>query len=335
MTLYCGIDLHSNNHVIVVIDDQDKRLLERRVPNDLAETLAALEPFREDLMAVAVESTYNWYWLVDGLMDHGYEGRLVNTAAVQQYSGLKYAGDRHDAFWLAHLMRLGILPTGYICPREVRDMRDLLRKRLGLVRERARNLTSIQNILARELGHRVATAQVRGILDTDESFRPAVRSAIAANLVVIETLDAVIAGLQQRVLAVIKPTSRHQRLKTLCGVGDVLAPTIALETGEIERFKSVGHYSSYCRVVESRRENNERKKGEGNKKCGNRYLAWAFSEAAHFAVRYNDRARRFFDRKAAQRNRMVAIRAVAHKLARAAYFVQRDRVPFDAAKLFA
>ena len=334
MTLYCGIDLHSNNQVIVVIDGNDKRLLERRVPNELAATLSALAPFREDLLSVAVESTYNWYWLVDGLSDHGYAPRLVNTAAVQQYSGLKYAGDRHDAFWLAHLMRLGILPTGYICPRVIRDVRDLLRKRLGLVRERARNLTSVQNILARELGHRVATAQVRRIFDIEEHFRPGVRTAIAANLAVIETLDTVIAGIQGQVLEVIKPTSRHRQLKNISGVGDVLAPTIALETGEIERFKSVGNYSSYCRVVESRRESNERKKGEGNKKCGNRYLAWAFSEAAHFAVRYNDRARRFFDRKAAKRNRIVAIRAVAHKLARAAYFIQRDRVEFDAARLF-
>jgi len=83
MTLYCGIDLHSNNQVIVVIDDKDKRLLERRVPNELGATLSALEPFRADLQAVAVESTYNWYWLVDGLNDHGYSTRLVNTAAVQ------------------------------------------------------------------------------------------------------------------------------------------------------------------------------------------------------------------------------------------------------------
>jgi len=334
MTLYCGIDLHSNNHVITVIDESDRRLLEQRVPNELTETLAALEPFREDLLAVAIESTYNWYWLVDGLSDHGYSPRLVNTAAVQQYSGLKYAGDRHDAFWLAHLMRLGILPTGYICPRKIRDVRDLLRKRLGLVRERARNLTSVQNTLARELGSRVKTAQVRGILDTDAHFRPGTRTAIAANLAIIETLDTVIAGIEKQVFEVVQPTPRYKRLKTICGVGDVLAPTILLETGEIERFKSVGNYSSYCRVVESRRESNERKKGEGNKKCGNRYLAWAFSEAAHFAVRYNDRARRFFDRKAAKRNRMVAIRAVAHKLARAAYFIQRDRVEFDAARLF-
>ena len=85
MSLYCGIDLHSNNQVIVVIDDNDKRLLERRVPNELCATLSALEPFREDLLAVAVESTYNWYWLVDGLLDHGYSPRLVNTAAVQQW----------------------------------------------------------------------------------------------------------------------------------------------------------------------------------------------------------------------------------------------------------
>ena len=334
MTLYCGIDLHSNNQMVVVIDDQDRRLLERRIPNELSATLSALAPFRQDLLAVAVESTYNWYWLVDGLSDHGYSTQLVNTAKVEQYSGLKYADDQHDAFWLAHLMRLGILPTGYICPREIREVRDLLRKRLGLVRERARNLTSVQNILARELGHRVSTSKVRGVLDADERFRPAVRTSIAATLAVIETLDTVIAGIQTQVLGAIQPTQRYRDLKTLCGVGDVLAPTIALETGEIERFKSVGNYSSYCRVVESRRESNERKKAEGNKKCGNRYLAWAFSEAAHFAVRYNDRARRFFDRKAARRNRMVAIRAVAHKLARAAYFVQRDRVPFDAARLF-
>ena len=105
MSLYCGIDLHSNNQVIVVIDDNDKRLLERRVPNDLAATLSALDPFREELLGVAVESTYNWYWLVDGLSDHGYSTRLVNTAAVQQYSGLKYTDDQHDDFWLAHLRR--------------------------------------------------------------------------------------------------------------------------------------------------------------------------------------------------------------------------------------
>jgi transposase len=103
--------------MVVVIDDRDRRLLERRVPNDLDATLNALAPFKADLLAVAVESTYNWYWLVDRLSDHGYSTQLVNTAKVEQYSSLKYSDDQHDAFWLAHLMRLGILPTDYICPR--------------------------------------------------------------------------------------------------------------------------------------------------------------------------------------------------------------------------
>jgi transposase len=125
--------LHSNNHVVTVIDEEDRRLYERRLLNDLARTKAALEPFRGQLVAVAVESTFNWYWLVDGLMEAGYEVRLVHTGAVIQYNGLKHTDDEHDAFWLAHLMRLGILPTGYIYPKRERGLRDLARQRMRLV----------------------------------------------------------------------------------------------------------------------------------------------------------------------------------------------------------
>lgn len=136
MTLYCGIDLHSNNHVVVVIDEQDQKIFEKRLTNELRETLQALAPFTEQLSGIAVESTFNWYWLVDGLMDAGYPVMLVNTAAVKKYDGLKHADDQHDAFWLAHLMRLNILPTGYIYPKEDRGTRDLLRLRQKLVQQR-------------------------------------------------------------------------------------------------------------------------------------------------------------------------------------------------------
>jgi transposase len=105
MGLYCGIDLHSNNHMLMIIDDADQRVYERRLPNDLAITKAAVEPYRAELVAVAVESTFNWYWLVDGLMEAGYTVRLVNTAAVRQYEGLKHSEDEHYAFWLAHRRR--------------------------------------------------------------------------------------------------------------------------------------------------------------------------------------------------------------------------------------
>src|SRR5215831_14477481 len=116
MACYSGIDLHSNNSVVVVIDDSDRVLYHRRLPNELLAIVAALEPHRSQLAGVVVESTYNWYWLVDGLMAAGYRVHLANPAAMKQYEGIKHRGDESDAQYLAHLLRLGILPTGYICP---------------------------------------------------------------------------------------------------------------------------------------------------------------------------------------------------------------------------
>jgi hypothetical protein len=161
MTLYCGIDLHSNNHVVVVIDEEDRRIVEKRLPNSLERTLSLLAPFRQDLTGIAVESTFNWYWLVDGLMDQGYSLHLVNTSAVKQYEGLKHTEDRYDAFHLAHLLRLGILPTGYIYPKERRAVRDLMRRRAGLVRLAARQLISVQSQIWRDTGERVSSNRLR------------------------------------------------------------------------------------------------------------------------------------------------------------------------------
>lgn len=152
MKLYAAIDLHSNNSVLAVIDEQDRVLFDRRLPNDLATVVRAIEPFRDELVAVAVESTYNWYWLVDGLIEHGIVTRLVHTSAVSQYAGLKHGDDHSDARHLARLMRLGILPEGYIYPREERAVRDLLRRRFHLV-DQATNLMQVaQGMWSRRTG---------------------------------------------------------------------------------------------------------------------------------------------------------------------------------------
>jgi transposase len=127
MNKYSGIDLHSNNCVVAVIDEADRVCCERRVPNDLSQILMLLEPYRDELVAVVVESTFNWYWLVDGLQQAGYRVELANTAAIEQYNGLKHSADEHDARHLAHLLRLGILRTGYIYPKHIRAVRDLAR----------------------------------------------------------------------------------------------------------------------------------------------------------------------------------------------------------------
>lgn len=124
MPLYGGIDLHGNNCVIVLIDEQDQVLHQKRLPNDLTTILEQLAPHQSEIEGLVVESTYNWYWLVDGLMDADYRLHLANPAAIQQYSGLKYTNDHSDARWLAHMLRLGVLPEGYIYPKAQRPIRD-------------------------------------------------------------------------------------------------------------------------------------------------------------------------------------------------------------------
>jgi transposase len=335
MALYCGIDLHSNNHVVVVIDDNDRRIVEKRLSNELGKTLALLAPYREELVGIAVESTFNWYWLVDGLMDQGYRLHLVNTAAVKQYEGLKHSEDHYDAFHLAHLMRLGILPTGYIYPREQRRVRDLMRRRAGLVRMAARQLISVQSQIWRDTGVRVSSNQIRRPDFVVPLTEPLAQLPAAAALRVYHALREEIEQLEETALARVKLTPAFEVLTTMTGIGAILGLTVMLETGDIARFPTVGDYASYCRLVKTERLSNGKKKAEGNRKCGNKYLSWAFSEAAHFAVRYEPLARRFFERKRTKTNGIVAIRATAHKLARAAYYMLREQKPFEASRLFA
>ena len=128
MKLFGAIDLHSNNNVTVLIDERDEVVYRKRLPNDLTLIIEQLSPYQSTLEGIVVESTYNWYWLVDGLMEKEHRVHLANTAAIQQYEGLKYTDDDSDARWLAHLLRLGVLPQGYIYPKEERAVRDLLRK---------------------------------------------------------------------------------------------------------------------------------------------------------------------------------------------------------------
>ena len=338
MSLYCAIDLHSNNHVITIINDEDKIVFERRVPNTLTTTLQCLSPYKDEITAIAVESTYNWYWLVDGLMDEGYSLRLVNTAAVKQYEGLKFSNDETDAFHLAHLMRLKILPTGYIYPKEQRAVRDLLRKRSFLVRHRTAYTLSAQSIHSR-LSGRQASCNVIQRPYAERIYLPNIEDTnrkmeMQISLQMIQVLNQQIMNIEKTVLRQIKLAPEFQGLKQVPGIGDILALTIALETGDIARFHKAGNYASYCRAVSSRKESNGKKKGEGNRKNGNKYLGWAFVEAANFMVRYSDNGKRFFQRKLSQKNRAVAVKATANKLSKACFYIMRDNVDYQSKLLF-
>jgi len=337
MKFYCGMDLHSNNVVVRVIDEKDKTLYQKKLPCDLDVILKALEVHQNSIEGIAIESTFNWYWLVDGLEEQGYKIHLVNTAAVKQYEGLKHTDDDTDAFWLAHLLRLGILPTGYIYPKEQRAVRDLARKRSQLVQQKTTHILSLQTLHIRNTGKSLSCADVKKLKleDIEKQFTDTnIILSMNSNLVIYEALKQQIRVLESTIVNQIKLDSKYQNLISIDGIGKILALTIMLETGDISRFENVGNYASYCRLVGSTKLSNGKKKGKGNAKNGNKYLSWAFVEAANFCIRYNEHAKRYYQKKSAKTKRVVALKALAHKLARASYYVMRDNVEFDSRKLF-
>jgi transposase len=335
---YSGIDLHSNNCVVLVSDEGDRVLYCKRLVNELTGILAALEPHREELTGVVVESTYNWYWLVDGLQEAGYRVHLANTAAMKQYEGLKRSGDESDAAHLAQLLRLGILPTGYIYAPEQRALRDLARRRMQLVRHRTMQVLAVENVQARQTGSCMNAAAVKRLelADVENWGLPQdVTLGIQANVAVMATLQEQIAKLESHLLGKLKARPEYGLLTSVPGIGEVLAVVILLETGPIERFAAVGNFASYARCVDSVRLSNGKKKGQGNVRNGNKYLAWAFIEASAFARRWCPEAKRFHDRKRSRTNSVVATKALAHKLARACYHVLKSGQPFDVKRCFA
>lgn len=337
MTLYCGIDLHSNNSQVALLDETDQVVREKRLPNDFDSINQYLTPYQDVLAGVVVESTYNWYWLVDGLMDAGYPVHLANTLAIQQYNGIKHTNDATDARYLAHLLRLGILPTGYIYPKAMREVRDLLRRRLLLVKQHTAQLLSLQSLIGRHTGKRLSALQVKQLSAeglSDYFSAPATLFSAQQSHRLMQQLAEQIKAIESFVLAQCVNDKHYQQLTSVPGIGKILGMTILLETGPIERFSEVGNYASYARCVPTDRISNGKSKGHGNKRNGNRYLAMAFVEAAHYAAIWCPRIKQFYQRRCKKKPTMVAKKTVANKLVRACYHMLRNGTLFDATRAF-
>jgi transposase len=296
-----------------------------------------LRPYKREIKGIAVESTYNWYWLVDALMEKGYRVHLANPAAMKQYEGIKHLDDPHDAFWLARMLRLGILPEGYIYPRESRGLRDLLRQRSRLVVQKTSLKHTLQQVCCNNTGMILSNNAI-GRMDEEEIQKILQEEDLTYNgvgmLTTIRFLEEQIKAIEKHVLKKIEEQSCYALLTTVPGIGVILGLTITLETGPVDRFASASHFASYCRCVPSTYWSNERRKGAGNKKNGNKYLSWAFAEAANFAIRFCPEAKAFYQQKCAKTNPPVAYRAMANKLAKACYYLMRDQTVFDAQRLF-
>jgi transposase len=288
-TLFCGVDLHSNKALYVITDERDQQRRRTRLPNELPRVLESLAPFRPRRKVVAVESTYTWYGLVDGLLDHNYPVVLAPPSAMEQYHGIKEADDLTDAAFLARRARLEILPTGYIYPKEDRPVRDLRRRRMLVVQHRTGVLLSLQNRAERQTGRSVGGRTLRKLSDAERTELLGdhdCRAFVTAEPVdLIELLRKKMGRFEKKVLEPAQLRPAYECLLTLPGVGTILALTILRETGDIGRFGTVGDYTSYGRCGRATHTSKGKKKGPNNGKNGNPYLAWAFVEAVHPALR--------------------------------------------------
>lgn len=334
--LYGGADLHGNNVFLALRDTQGETVFKRRVKANLEAVNTAMKPFWPRIKTLAVESTFNWYWFVDGLREQKRPVVLANPAKMEQYEGLKETDDCTDAEWLAEQLRLGILPECYVYPKAVRPIRDLLRRRMLIVRQRTQSLLSLESLLARHgLAVPGADKLKRWISDDIHGLGLDEFTQIQAQtlLVLMQKQDTLIDTVEKAVLKKVKPSIDFKRIQQVPGIGLILGMTILLESGEFVRFPSAGDYASYCRAVKSRRSSNGKTKGQNNRKNGNPYLAWAYIEAATFAARYSPRIKAWYERKKKRRNVAVAKKALACKLAKAVWHVMRGK-DFDEKMLF-
>jgi len=235
------------------------------------------------------------------------------------------------------MLRLGVLPEGSIYPKAERAVQDVLRKRAHLVAQHTANVLSVHNILARHTGLRCGIKQIHKFSKDDlQGLLPEAAQvlAVTSTLAVLEGLHPQIPSLEKAVTTRLKHTPAYEPLLTVEGIGEMLAQTIVLETGNIGRFPAVGDSAAYCRCVRSTKLSNGQQTGQGNVKNGHPSLEWASMEAAPCAIRFNPRVQRFYQRKLAKSPLMLARKSVAHKLARACYYMMRDLVPFNVHKAF-
>src|SRR5438034_2219247 len=332
-----GIDLHSNNLVIGIMDMDGKRVASQKLSCGLKEVVGFLSPFKKRLEQVAVESTYNWYWLVDGLQRLRYPVVLANPAGMEQYSGIKNSDDTIYTILYAEQLRLKMLPTGHIYDEQLRPVRDLLRRRLTLVHHRTALMLSFKSLYTRTTGKEMTLSELKELeikQAQDLYDHPANQLIAGMQIKHIEQLTESIEKIEKAVLDCARELPLYTKLTTLPGVGTILGMTITMEVGDIKRFAEAGNFASYCRTVEAKRTSNSKKKGENNSKCGNKYLAWAFVEAANFARRSDEQCRKWYERKAAKTKAVIATKALACKLAKAAWYLMAEGTDYNPQRMF-
>jgi transposase len=333
---YCGIDLHARSMYVCILNQDGDIVVHRNIKTKPDALLQIMMPYREDIV-VAVECIFTWYWLADLCAQEGIPFVLGHALYMKAIHGGKAKNDKIDAHKIAVLLRGGMLPQAYVYPAEMRATRDLLRRRMSLMRQRAALLTHVQQTNSQynlpEIGTNIAyKANREGVAERFPD--PAVQKSIAVDLALLGYYDRLLTELE---LCIVNTAKAHNaqvfyRLRSIPGVGKILALVLLYEIHDIQRFPRVQEFVSYCRLVKCAKESAGKRYGTSGTKIGNAYLKWAFSEAAVLFLRNNLAGQKYLARIEKKHGKGKALTILAHKLARAVYYMLKRDTAFDLEK---
>jgi len=318
---------------LCVLNQQGEILLHRNMPCSPDFFLKAIAPYRED-MAVAVECIFTWYWLADLCAQENIVFVLGHALYMKAIHGGKAKNDKIDAHKIAALLRGGMLPMAYVYPALMRSTRDLLRRRMHLMHKRSELLTHIQNTNSQyclpQFGKKIAYKKNRqGVAEhfADSS----VRKSIEMDLSLIDHYDKLLTEVELYITqnAKIHDVNAFNRLRSVHGIGKILALVILYEIHEIDRFPTVQDFVSYARLVKCAKESAGKRHGSSGAKIGNVHLKWAFSEASVLFLRANPAGQRYADKLTSKHGKAKALSILAHKLGRAVYYMLKRDKAFD------
>jgi transposase len=330
---YCGIDLHARTMYVCILDQAGETLVHRNMTATPEALLKAIAPYREQIV-LAAECMFTWYWLADFCAEHGIPFVLGHALSMKAIHGGKAKNDKIDAHKIAVLLRGGLLPQAYVYPAEMRATRDLLRRRMHLARKRGELLAHVQNTNSQytlpTIGKKIAYKANRD--GVAERFAdPAVHKSIEVDLALITYYDELLRDVE---LTLVKTAKHHDAqtlylLQTVPGIGKILSLVLLYEIHDIERFPRVQDFASYCRLVTCARESAGKRSGTSGAKIGNAHLKWAFSEAAVLFLRDNPAGQKLLTRLEKKHRKGKALTILAHKLARAVYYMLKRQTAFD------
>jgi transposase len=332
---YCGIDLHARTMHVCILDHDGTVVFDRNLPCHFPTLLQAIAPFRDGIV-IGVECMFGWYWLADRCAEHHIRFVVGHALYMRLIHGAKAKNDKIDANKIARLLKGGNFPLSYVYPKGMRETRDLLRRRLYLVHKRAELITHLEILNAQNnlplFGKKLAYAANRAALDIPQRFSdPSVRISVELDLALLDKLDELIAKVELHLTrtAKVDDLQTYHRLRTIPGVGPILALVVLYEMHQVERFDHVGQFLSFARLAPCEHESAGKKLGSGGKKIGNAHLRWAFGEAACLFLRGSERAKQWKQKQEKKHGSAKALAILAARLARTVYHMLRKQEAFD------